>query len=213
LVYKIGEILQKHVKNNLNIYFFMLLAFVIGVSAGAFTVNGLSAVQSDELFNYFQGFLQLMDNQKIDSNELLKIAFIENIKLVVILWVLGVSIIGIPFIFIIVGIRGFITGFSSGFIVKTMGFKGVLFTLLTLVPKEIIIIPCIIALGVSGVNFSLSIIKSRSFKRISKQSLKSNFLAYCIVTVLFTGLITGGIMVEAYITPVFIRMIAPLIKI
>jgi stage II sporulation protein M len=43
-----------------------------------------------------------------------------------------------------------------------------IFTLLTLVPKELIIIPALIALGVNGINFSLKIIKNRSIKNISK---------------------------------------------
>ena len=211
MLLKIRELVVQHMKNNLNKYIFLMLAFIIGVSTGAFTVNGLSVIQRDELSNYFQGFLQLLDYQKIDNGELLRIAFFENIKIVLILWVLGIMIIGIPFIFLIIGIRGFIIGFSSGFIIKIMGLKGILFTLFALVPKEIIIIPCIIALGVYGINFSLNIFKSKSIKYLSKQSLKANFAAYCIVTAFFTGFILLGVLVESYITPVFIRMIAPLV--
>lgn len=187
------------------------MAFVIGVSAGAFTVNGLSAIQRDELSNYFHGFLQLLDKQDVDSNELLKVALVENAKIILILWVLGVTIIGIPFIFVIVGIRGFITGFTSGFVIKTLGFKGMVFTLFALIPKEIVIIPCIIALGVNGINFSLNIIKNKSIKHLSKESLKTSFLAYCFVTLFFSCLIFLGILIEAYITPVFIRIVAPFI--
>jgi stage II sporulation protein M len=200
-----------HVKNNLNRYFLLLLAFVIGISAGAFTVNGLSSVQRDELTNYFQGFLQLLDSHSTDNTELLKIALMENIRIIVVLWVLGVTIIGIPFIFVIISIRGFITGFSSAFIVKIFGLKGILFTLFTLFPKEVIVMPCIIALGVNGINFSLNIIKSKSNKHISKESLKSNFFAYCFVTFFFCSIIFTGILVEAYIIPVFTRMMAPII--
>ena len=58
----------------------MLMAFIIGVSAGAFTVNGLSTVQRDELTNYFHGFLQLLDNQNVESVELFSIAIKDNLK-------------------------------------------------------------------------------------------------------------------------------------
>jgi stage II sporulation protein M len=176
---KIGKMLLMHLKNNLKIYCLLLLALIVGVSAGAFTVNGLNTMQRDELSHYFQGFIQLLDNQNVDSNELLKIALLENTKIIIILWVLGVSIIGIPFIFVLVGIRGFITGFSSGFIIKSIGLKGILFTIFSLLPKEIIIIPCIIALGVNGVNFSLNIIKSKSKKHLSKDSLKKKL--FCLL--------------------------------
>ncbi|MCX7843201.1 MAG: stage II sporulation protein M [Clostridia bacterium] len=208
---KIGNMLVKHVKNNSSTYFALFLVFITGLSAGAFTVNGLSAMQRDELTHYFQGFLQLFDNQQVDNVELLKLSMMENLKIVAVLWILGVTIIGIPFIYLIIGIRGFITGFASGFLVEALGFKGVLFTLLTLFPKEIIFVPCIIALGVNGINFSLNIIKSRSAKHLFKESLRTSFLAYCFVTLFYSCFILGGIFLEAYITPVVIRIISPII--
>jgi len=189
----------------------LLVAFTIGISAGAFTINGLSAIQKEELVNYFQGFLSLLDKQNVDTNELLKLSVLDNGKTVLALWLLGLTIIGIPFIFVLVSIRGFITGFTSGFIIQTLGIKGVLFTFFALIPKEIIIIPCIIALGVNGINFSLNIIKNKSIKHLSKESLKTNLFSYCFVTMFFSCLIFMGVLVEAYITPVFIRIITPFI--
>lgn len=211
MISKIFSMIVKHIKNNLNTYFALLLTFIIGLSAGAFTVNGLSTMQRDELTNYFQGFLQLLDSQSLDSGELLKVSLVENIKIISVLWILGVTIIGIPFIYIIIGIRGFITGFTSGFIIEALGMKGILFTIFGILPKEIIIIPCIIALGVNGINFSLNIIKSRSIKHLSKESLRTNFLAYCFATVFYSCIVMGGILLEVYITPVLIKIIAPIV--
>lgn len=200
-----------HVKNNLNKYFFLFMAFIIGVSAGAFTVNGLSTTQRDELLNYFQGFLQLLANQKVDTGKLINVALAENLKIIGVLWVLGLTIIGIPFIYLLIGIRGFITGFTSGFIMQTLGLKGVLFTLVAILPKEIIIVPCLIALAVNGINFSLNIIKNKSIKSILKENLKMNFIAYCMFTLFFSMIIFAGILVEVYIIPVLVRIVAPTI--
>ncbi len=187
------------------------MMLIIGISAGASTVNGLSAVQNEELVNYFSGFLKIMGNQKVNSSELLIISLQENAKLVALLWISGVTIIGIPFIYLLVLSKGFAIGFSSGFIMQTMGIKGILFGLLTLLPKEIIILPCIIALGVNGMNFSLNIIKSKSIKQALKQNLKMDFLGYSLCTVFFSVFILIAVLIEAYILPVFIRMITPVI--
>lgn len=204
---KIREVIVNHIKSNLKLYFFLFLAFVAGISAGAFTVNGLSPIQKTELTNYLHGFFQLFENQKVDSNEILRISLIDNMRQIVILWVLGVTIIGIPFVYILIGVRGFITGFTSGFIIEYLGFKGILFSIITILPKELIIIPCVIALGVNGINFSLSIIKNKSNKDEKKNSLKMNFFAYCFVTLTFSAVVFFGVFVESYIVPVFIRMI------
>ena len=185
------------------------MAFILGVSAGAFTVNGLSTMQRDELTNYFQGFMQLLNNQNLKSSELFSTALLENLKLIGILWILGVTIIGIPFIFIILGVKGFITGFSSGFIINVLGLKGVLFTTFALLPKEIIIVPCLIAIGVNGINFSMHIAKNRNAHDSLKNSLKASFLSYCFVTAFFSCMILAGIILDSYITPIMVRIIAP----
>jgi len=62
--------------------------YIGGISAGAFTVNGLSSLQRNELINYFQGFLELFEHQWVDSNEILRISIIDNARLVIALWVL-----------------------------------------------------------------------------------------------------------------------------
>ena len=184
---------------------------VIGVSAGAFTVNGLSTLQNEELVNYFTGFLKIMGNQRVNSSELLMISLQENAKLIALLWVSGVTIIGIPFIYLLILAKGFVIGFSSGFIIKTMGIKGILFGFLALLPKEIIIMPCIIALGVNGINFSLNIIKSKSIKQVLKQNLRMDFIGYSLCTVFFSIFVFIAVLIETYVLPVFIRIITPII--
>lgn len=204
--------LLKHIRENSTLYFFLSLVFVVGISAGAFTVNGLSVIQRDELANYLKGFLALFETQAIDNSQLFKISIMENLKIVLVLWLLGATIIGIPFIFILMGVRGFITGFTVGFIVKIMGVRGVLFSISTLLLKEIIIIPCMIALGVNGIKFSMNIIKKKSIKRIYKESFKIEFISYCMFTLFFSSIILLGILMEAYVSPVLIRMIYSIIN-
>ncbi len=206
---KLKDDISAHIEKNRNSYFFLLLAFVLGVSAGAFTVNGLSTIQRDELNNYFQGFLQLLNNQTVESSELFSYGLAENMKLVGLLWVLGLTIIGIPFIYLILGVKGFITGFSSGFIINALGIKGLLFTAFSLLPKEIVIVPCLIAIGVNGIKFSMYIARSKSTNAISK-GLKASFISNCLKTVLFASIIMVGIAIDAYITPVMVRIIAPI---
>jgi stage II sporulation protein M len=208
LIMQLQNTIKEHIKNNRNSYLFLLMAFTLGVSAGAFTVNGLSTMQRDELAHYFQGFLQLFDNLNVNSSELFYIALLQNLKLIGLLWILGVTIIGLPFIFIILGIRGFITGFSSGFIISALGMKGLLFSGLALLPKEIIIVPCLIAIGVNGINFSMNIAKNKPRDVNKKLGLKSAFVSYCLVTLLLSCIILAGIIFDAYITPTLLRMIS-----
>ncbi len=206
---KVWTVIGEHVSKNRNAFIFLLMAFVVGISAGAFTVNGLSSMQRDDLSNYLQGFLQLLNNQNMNSSELFSTSFLQNLKLVLILWGLGVTIIGIPFIFILIIARGFITGFTSGFIIGMLGVKGIIFTVFTILPKEIILIPCLIAIGVNGINFSMRLAKNKSDQDNIRDNLKRSFLSYCFVASFFSGIILVGIILDAYVTPVLVRVIAP----
>lgn len=208
---KVRNLIVMHIANNKSSYFFLFMTFIAGVSAGAFTVNGLSVTQRDDLAEYLQGFLKLMDYQNVNGTELLNAAMLENFKLVAAIWVLGVTIIGIPFIFILIGIRGFMTGFSSGFMINAIGLKGVLFTVLTVLPKELIIVPCMIAIAVNGINFSMKIIKRKNPAGTLKEGLKASLLSYCFVTGFFSIFIILAGFLEAYIIPVLIRIITPVI--
>jgi len=201
--------LTEHIIRNIRLYLGLLIAFAVGICAGAFTVNGLGANQAQELRNYLEGFLNLLGNQDINNGELFKSSFLESIKIALLLWVLGVTIIGIPFIFLAVGIRGFIVGFSSGFISSVLGIKGIVFILLTVIPKEIIILPCILCLGVTGINFSFSIIK-RKKNSVSSQSLKTSFVSYLLLGLLLMVIITCGVLVEAYVSSSLAKLIMPI---
>lgn len=208
---KIGlfTLVAEHINNNIKKYTFLFIAFIWGICAGAFTVNGLSSIQRYEVGNYIEGFVKLIDGYNIDNTELLRISIINNLKLVALIWILGVSIIGVPLIFIVMGIRGYITGFSTGLIIKMMGGRGILLSAVAILPKEILMIPCIIALGVNGVNFSLNIIRTRTKRSVLKENLRTSFAVYCGATSFYTLVLFGGILVEAYIIPVLIKIISP----
>ena len=208
---KLRNLVDGHITKNRKEYLFLSMAFVAGVSAGAFTVNGLGPMQKDELDNYFHGFIQLFNNLNLQGAELFMMSLIENLKIVGLIWVLGVTIIGIPFIFIILAVKGFITGFSSGFLISGLGLKGILFTAFTVLPREIIITPCLIAIAVNGVNFSMHIVKNKPTLEGAKKTLKSSFLSYCFVTFFFSLVILAGIIADAYLTPILIRIISPVI--
>jgi stage II sporulation protein M len=211
LLKKLRNKTREHISKNHKAYLFLLMAFIIGVSAGAFTVNGLSTVQRDELTNYFHGFLQLLDNQNVESVELFSIAIKDNLKIIALLWALGVTIIGIPFIFIILLVKGFITGFSVGFLISALSGRGLLFAVLSLLPKEIIIVPCLIAIGVNGIKFSLTILRRKTGNDTGKESFKASFASYCLITAFYTCIILAGILADSYITPVIVRIIAPIV--
>lgn len=201
------EGILNHVKSNLALYFLVCTFFAVGVAAGAFTVRALDDVQKQALIKYLQGFFQILTSKNIDSSAVLIQSIKNNIQTVFVIWILGITVIGIPVTILIIGIRGFIIGFTVGFLINGLGSKGLIFTLLAILPQNIIIIPCLIAISVVSLSFSLMIIKNKMAKRWTNNYWQK-FLSYSILIIaLFVTTILGSL-IEAYIVPVFIRLIS-----
>ncbi len=179
---------------------------MIGISAGAITVNILNEDQSQNLISFLDSFFKVLSQEKIDSFTLLKHSFINNFQTIIIIWILGITVIGLPIIIIIVVLRGFIVGFTVGFLINELGFKGFAFSLLTILPQNIFVIPGLIILAVLSINFSIKIVTSKT-KRGSKFSFISELTSYSITTAMISVLIIIGSLVEAYITPIFMRLL------
>jgi len=206
----IFKLVSQHFRNHAQKYFILFIAFVVGVSAGAFTVNGLSNLQRQQLSHYLSNFFSLMDKQPFIPGDIFKLSLTQNIKIIGVMMLLGLSIIGAPFIFVVVCIRGFITGFTAGFIIQTYNIKGMIFILISVVPKELIIVPAFIAIGVNGINFSLDIINKRTSMKSLGTSYKSNIASYCFVTLFYSAFIILGIIIESYILPIIVRIFLPM---
>ncbi|MFA5524262.1 MAG: stage II sporulation protein M [Tissierellales bacterium] len=202
----IKDAFYKNIKDNFTLYFLLALALMIGISAGAITVNILNEDQSQNLISFLDSFFKVLSQEKIDSFTLLKHSFINNFQTIIIIWILGITVIGLPIIIIIVVLRGFIVGFTVGFLINELGFKGFAFSLLTILPQNIFVIPGLIILAVLSINFSIKIVTSKT-KRGSKFSFISELTSYSITTAMISVLIIIGSLVEAYITPIFMRLL------
>lgn len=203
----LNDVIKSHFMKNLMLYIITILSFTIGIATGAFTVNALSNSQVEELFSYIQEFFYIVNTQNVNASELFKLSIFNNIKTLALLWILGITVIGIPLILIIIGIKGFMIGFTVGFLIKCLSFKGVLFTFLGILPQSLIIIPCYIVLGIICINFSLSMIRNKTKIKYRREDIKTQFLSYSTLVLLIFLLLTIGSIIEAYITPVFIKSI------
>jgi len=191
-------------------YFAAGLLFVIGVSFGALAVNALSPAQKTELLDYLQVFLRGLGQKigEIDSAVVLKQSALSSLKTAGLLWILGASVIGAPLSMLVVFVRGFVIGFSVGFLFSEMNLKGLALSLFAILPQNLIAIPALLALGVSSVAFAVLVIRRRvgSFR----VNLAEEFLAYSFTCLVLAGGLLGASVLEAYVTPFLMSLIAGL---
>lgn len=204
---KIREIAGRHIHGNLVIYFIVIMFLLIGISAGAFTVKALSDVQKQELIGYLRSFFQFINENSYDTFSILKQSLLNNIQTGVLIWLLGITIVGIPFILLLISLRGFIIGFTVGFLVEQMGIQGLFFALCAILPQNILIIPCLISIAVIGISFSLMIIKNKLMKTY-KTDMMRQFVIYSTIIACLFSIILLGALVESYITPILMKFVS-----
>ncbi|WP_425061139.1 Stage II sporulation protein M [Sporomusa carbonis] len=200
-----------YVRANIVAYFFMILIFVIGIAIGAMAVKTLPDEQKAELVGYlrifFQGLAERSDGIG-DSQSLLTNVIVNNIKIIGVMWLLGFTIVGIPFVLFMVCLRGFVIGFTVGFLVNEYVMKGLLFAIVSVLPHNFLAVPAILATGVSATTFSLMLVRR---KNKSKDNLFYNSLAYSAFCLTMLIVMLGAALVEVYVSPVFMKTVAQMI--
>ncbi|SFD51930.1 stage II sporulation protein M [Lentibacillus persicus] len=173
-MYTKRTLLIDHVREHATIYIFMTILFLTGVIFGAVIVNSMNFVQKEDLFFYLERFFRgIADEEQINNNEVLRTSFLYHVKYLFMLFVLGLSVVGLPVVWILLFLKGLVVGFSVGFIVNQIGINGLFLASLSIAPQNLLIIPIYIIAGSLAMLFSLTLLRKLFSRRISQPVLKS----------------------------------------
>ncbi|WP_010093136.1 stage II sporulation protein M [Ornithinibacillus scapharcae] len=195
------KVLLNHLQTHATIYVFMVILFLTGIVFGAIVVNSMGFVQKQDLFFYLERFFgHLTNDNSIDKNAVLKESFFYHIKYLSLLFILGLSVIGLPVVWILIFLKGLVVGFSVGFIVNQLGMKGFLLATLSIAPQNIMVIPIYIIAGSLSMIFTLGLLSKLFARKVSfSQPVLQPFVKYVVV---FTFLLIASIVpaiIEAYV--------------
>ena len=201
---EIGEYLGE----NTGIYIFIIVLFIASVLAGAFLVRGLEAGQHETLYHYFNLFItDCLESPALEGRVILGQSVKINLQYLFLIWLSGLFIFGFPLTMILIGWRGFSLGFAVGFLVKRSALRGVLFALGAILPHSLLIVPALIIVTVTG--FSFSWLRFKGYLKKEPYPSGRRLLFYTAVNLLLGVLLLAGCLVEAYISPVFMKLLLP----
>lgn len=203
----LGQAIIYHLEENRSIYFFTIILFLIGIIFGAIVVNSLSLTQKNDLYMYLNQFFgQVSEGQLLQSSVVFSQSFAHYAKTVGLIWILGLSIIGLPVIFILLFLKGVVVGFTVGFLVNQMGMTGFLLSFAAVLPQNIILVPTFIVVSTAAISFSLKMIRNQFIKK-NNEPIFPYFFRYSFLILCIGAVVAVASSIEAYVSPALMKLI------
>lgn len=126
-----------------------------------------------------------------------------------VMYVAGLTVIGMPVVAGVLFLRGYALGFTGGFLVQRKGMYGFGLVLTEIIPQNVIIMVVFIIGAVASLSFSLLLIR-RGFH--PETAVFPWFLRYTGMMALLAAAALGAGVIEAYVVPGVAGVVLPLLE-
>ena len=170
-------------------YIFLIGLAIIGILFGivfAFLISTNDKLLVESSINNF--FTAISHNEIHYMDGLLN-SLTAGVVYTLVIWLLGISIIGIPVILFLLFIKGFIMGFSIGSIISIYKLKGVVGAILYIFPHHILSIIAYLLLSYFSIMFSkrlfdyLFLKKEVGLKKLMQKYIKILLICLCAMLI------------------------------
>lgn len=143
--------IEKELFHSKNKYLIMILMFLIGVVLGAVTSEtSNSSMQIKDYVNRFTSSYLLHGTIK---NQVFLLSLLNYSKYIFFLWISGWYSWLFPLCFLQVFTKGFRIGFTITCFIKILSFRGILISVLTLLPQNLMFLPALFFFSVYQFQF------------------------------------------------------------
>ncbi len=203
--FDIKSIVINYIQNNIREIFSVLSLLLIGIIIGTVLINNLNETQKAETTTYIQDYiLNLKDGKCINKKAVFLETIRNNLVFTITLWFAGLTIIGIPIVYITILFKGFTLGYTIAAITAILGIgKGSLFVFSTMFLQNILCIPCILAIAVSGIKIYKVIIKDKR-----RENIKLELCRHTTTSIIFFNILIIEAFISGYFSTLIIENIA-----
>ncbi len=202
---KLFKTIYEDIKRNKNIYISIILVMIISLIFGTLFITILN--DSDKLLvtNQINEFFKNIADNKYIANENLVNNLLNNNVYGIVLWIIGISIIGIPVIICMFFYKGFVLAFTISSLIYNFKVEGVFLSFIYVFPH--MIISLIVYFILTYYSFHLSIKLLR--KILNKEDFKLKFYIRKYIFILLLSVITLSLcsLYETYVVPYLLKLI------
>ncbi|MCI9435279.1 MAG: stage II sporulation protein M [Bacilli bacterium] len=207
---KILDKIKNNVGTNKNMLIFLSIIGIIGIIIGTILNIALNPEDSKLVGNFLNDFIYNIQNNNLDYKGSFLNSLISNLGYITFIWLLGISVIGLPITIFIFFTKTFVLGFSISSIIANYKLKGCLLALSYIFPHMIINVFVYIILTMYSLSLSLKIFQTI----VKKQTLDFKFIMNKYLKILLISIIIIVITstIEVFITPNLMKMAISILK-
>ena len=194
---------------NKKVNLFVIFIVILGIISGSLFLMVLNENDKSEVINEISTFMANINTNNINNFNSFKNSLIEGMILIILSWILGMSIIGVIFNIFFIYMKSFTIGFSISSFILVYKYKGILSSLIYVIPSQLINILIILILGVYTLLFSKYLFKMIFLKDITV-NLGKFFKKYVLVFGICIILCVISSLCEAYLLPSLLKVMIKL---
>lgn len=180
----------------------LLFISVISILLGIFYMAIISKQNKESVEESLKLFFQSIN--KLNYQKAIVNCLSSNIFYLLAIWLLGISIIGIPFILLILILKSFILGFSISSILYFYKLKGILIALIYIIPLVLNLLT-ILFLGYYAIIFSKNLIRLLFLKKEIR--FKNIMRRYSKIFLFCLGMTIISSILEIYVVPSLLKLL------
>lgn len=207
MLMRLNETIRRHLSDNIISYAVVVFFFILGISLGALTVSNIDIDTKSDVKAYIDNFISISRTDSVHSVEILKLSIKFNLITTGALFLAGLTYVGIIIVPMISTFRGFCLGFTVAFLTDSLGRGGFLLALVSILPQNLVYLPVLIILCVCSISLSFVVLRSK-LNRKSNEAL-TYIWSFGMTAVLLFFIMMGGSIIESYITPYLVKLVAP----
>lgn len=177
----------------------------MGLLFGILAIGALTPQDRMSLLGYLHNFINL-EMSRPTYHGIFKPALATNLKMLGLLYILGVSVAGMPLVIILLFFRGFVLGFAASFLIGTMHWQGIWLATISIVLENIFIVPALLIVSAVALGFSWDLISPKS--RFKRASLTQGFAFFTGLVVVMAFAVVVGTALQAFATPFFMHLLS-----
>ena len=201
--------LKKIIKYDKKIMTFLNVIAIVGIIAGSIFMIVLSKNDKETVLNSIKDFFDKLINNKFNFVGTLKNTLISNFLFSFIIWVIGISVVGLLIVIFIIFYKSFTLGFTISSIIYTYSIKGSLLALIYVFPHMVMNLLIILYLSSYSIKLSIILIKSILKKdNLNFKAFINNYSKVFLISIIFL-IVTS--LYESFIAPIILRYFAQLL--